>query len=148
MIEIIKTNTRREGKSRVKTKKNLSTQAVRETGFTDELQKTISIETDRAIEDLLSDLKDQEKRFLDSQSYYEMNKYKIIVQKILKTVMDQSCKTVTLKRTRRDRADFTIVEKINQKMAIITSEITRSNKAFNLMKAIEEIRGLIFDLAF
>ena len=67
---------------------------------------------------------------------------------ILKMIMDESFSTVTLKRMRRDRADYTIVQKINTRLDEITSAITKNNRAFDLMKTIEEIRGLLLDLKF
>jgi uncharacterized protein YaaR (DUF327 family) len=96
---------------------------------------------------LMEDLKEQEKNFLERQTTYELNKYKSIVQKILKTILTDGFKSKKLKRSRRDRADFIIVQDINKRLLEISKHITdNTNKAFNLLKKIDEIRGLILDL--
>ncbi|MCP4133130.1 MAG: YaaR family protein [bacterium] len=146
MIEITQANIKREENKRVKNKKKASAVGRKQETFAAELDSTVKFAVDGTIEELLTDLRDQERRFLDTQSFYEMNKYKAIVQKILRLALDEGSETKTLPRRRRDRADFTILEIINSKLLDISSAITKSNKAFNLMKTIEEIRGLVFDL--
>ncbi len=147
MIEIFKTDSRRNEKTKIKSKKKSPKIGGNEKPFTAQLQKTISFEFSGSLEELIFELKDQEKRFLDSESFYELNKYKAIVKKILETVLRESFETRTLKRTKRNFADFT-VQKIDSKLLEITSAITKKNKAFDLLKTIDEIRGLIFDLLY
>jgi uncharacterized protein YaaR (DUF327 family) len=80
---------------------------------------------------------------------YYLNRYRSIVEKILKKILNEGFETQKLKRLRKDKADFIIVKKINDKLFELAREITsRNNKAFNLLRTIEEIRGLVFDLLY
>lgn len=148
MIEKTSADIKREEKLKIKAKKKARVAGHTGSSFTNALQSTISFEFQGSLDDLLADLKQQESEFLDKQSPYELNRYKAIVQKILKTVLEDGFTTATLKRNRRDRADFTVIQKINSRLMDITNAVTRNNKAFDLLKTIEEIRGLIFDLVF
>jgi uncharacterized protein len=113
------------------------------------LSTAVEKETEKGIESLMTDLRDQERRFLDSQSLAELQKYKLLLKKILSLVMDESYETISLQRRRRDRADFLIVNQINGKIDELTRALaTPENRAFALMKAIEEIRGLLCDLVY
>ncbi len=115
--------------------------------FQTELESAISTEYHGTIENLMDDLAEQEKRFIEEQSMYQMNKYKAMVKSILKILLDSDTSVETLQRRRRDRADFVVIDKINDRLDQIASTITReNNKAFNLLKTIEEIRGLLLDL--
>jgi len=146
-MEISPTNKRKEDKTTVKGKKRA--QEIKEKSiFSSELQHTIIQEFQGSVEELLEDLKDQEKRFLDIQNLFELNKYKTMVQRVLKQILQEGFKTQTLSRTRKDRANFTVISEINAKLEEISTAIIRSSKGFDLMKAIDEIRGLIFDLVY
>ncbi|HMB19715.1 MAG TPA: DUF327 family protein, partial [Spirochaetota bacterium] len=115
--------------------------------FQAELESTISTEFQGTIESMMNDLAEQEKRFVEEQSMYQMNKYKSMVRSILKMLLDSDTSVETLQRRRRDRADFVIIDKINDRLDLIATTISqKSNKAFNLLKTIEEIRGLLLDL--
>ena len=118
-------------------------------GFDSVLNNRINFEFEGAIDELLKDLKEEEKSFLEHQSIYYLNRYRSIVEKLLKTILEEGFETLKLKRLKRDKADFTIINKINSKLLEIANEITnKNNKAFNLLKSVEEIRGLIFDLLY
>ena len=147
MIEIIKTDKGREDKTRTgKTGKHRSISGSR-TDFASELSSAITFEFEGSIDQLMNDLREQEKRFLDMQSAYELERYKALVKQILKAVLDEGFQTATLKKKRRDRADYLIVRDIDQRLSDMTIAVVRSNKAFDLLKTIEEIRGLLLDLA-
>lgn len=137
-------------KKRLKSKKsNISSQELRDVSFEKTLQADIQIESKESIEALMNELEDQEKKFLDRQNLYELNKYKQQVQKLLKLILEDGFQAKTLRRRRRDRADYLIVKKINEKLLDLAGVITsQKNKAFNLMKEIEEIRGLVCDLIY
>jgi uncharacterized protein len=139
-----------KGKNRLKTnKKDTSSHTDIHTSFESTLQDALDVETNQSVEALMQDLQEQEKKFLNTQSLLELNNYKNKVQKILKLILDGSFSTKTLHRKRRDKADYLIVEKINEKLLSLTRGITSpTNKAFNLMKELEEIRGLVCDLIF
>lgn len=147
MIELTPTTPNKEEKKKIKSKKRTHSIKPEEKSFGISLQKRIHFEFRGTVEELMEDLKDQEKKFLDRQTMYELNRYKSIVQKILKTILSDGFKTEKLKRVRRDRADFIIVQDINKRLLEISKNITeKTNKAFNLLKEIDEIRGLILDL--
>jgi uncharacterized protein YaaR (DUF327 family) len=146
MIDINPTSPKKDDKVKVKSKKRTKSVEHGNT-FINSLEKTIKFDFQGTIDELLNDLKDQEREFLEKQSSYELNRYKSLVKKILKTILDEGYHTKKLKQTKKNRADFLIIDKINDKLTAVSTYITsRNNKAFNLLREIEEIRGLIFDL--
>ena len=148
MINVTPPNSKKEDNSKVKSKLKSHNAKLGES-FGTVLTDRITFEFQGSIEELLNDLKDEEKDFLSNQSLYYLNRYRSIVEKILKMILNEGFETQKLKRLRRDKADFVIVGKINDRLFEIAREITnRNNKAFNLMKSVEEIRGLVFDLIY
>ena len=149
MIEKTSTDLKKDEKLKIKTKKRsaFSSSGLSKT-FDASLQNALHFEFHDTIEGLMSDLGEQEKRFLDRQTPYELNRYKALVKDILKTILEGSLKVTPLKRQRRDRADFAIIEEINSKLLSMSDAVTRNNRAFDLLKTVEEIRGLLLDLQF
>ena len=146
MIEKTSSDLKKDEKLKVKgRKKSAGVQKGRES-FHTALGGAIKFEFEGTIEELLTELRDQERRFLDTQSQYDLQRYKAVVQKILKSILEEGFATATLKRHRRDRSDFLVVKRIDSKLMEITDAITRRNKAFDLLKKIEEIRGMLLDL--
>lgn len=149
MINISSTKRNKEGNNRIKSKKLSQSIKQNSKTFNSTLQNSIIFNFKGTIENLLTDLSEQEKRFCKYQSLYELERYKALIQKILRTIIEEGFKSEILKRTRNDRADFFIVKKIDQKLLDISSSITNNtNNAFNLLKTIEEIRGLLLDLIY
>jgi uncharacterized protein YaaR (DUF327 family) len=148
MIEITGARTRKDEKEKITKKGKLPSVKRGSKTFSSELQKTMALELEGSIEELLENLKDQEKRFLETQSEYEMNRYKAFIQKIIKSILDEGLKEKTLKRKKKNWGDFVIIEKINTKVLELTNAVIKQNKAFNLLKTVEEIRGLILDLVY
>lgn len=148
MIEITGARGRKDEKEKVTKKSRLS--SVKRSGktFTSELQKTMAPEFEGSIDELMENLKDQEKRFLEQQTEYEMNQYKALIQKIIKSILAEGLREKTLKRKSKNWGDYVIIEKINARLLDMTDAIIKKNKAFNLLKTIEEIRGLILDLVY
>lgn len=145
MIEIYSTNAKKEEKTKVKARKKTAGTVQANRSFSTNLQNSIQFRVEGSIEELMADLEDQEKRFLEKQTLFELAKYKAIVQHILKTVVSDGFRTAVLKRSRSDRSDYLIVRQIDEKIEEIQAKITRA-AAFSLLKDIEEIRGLILDL--
>lgn len=149
MIEISKTNMRQQARAGGKSRKNTGIGSV-SSGFASELGMLVRADFEGSIEELLDDLKDQEKKFLDLQSHYELQKYKALVKKILKMILEEGFENRTLDQTPRDKrlgkAEKTIINKIDENLIKLSEMITKSSDAFNFLKTIEEIRGLIFDL--
>ncbi len=148
MIEKTSSDLKKEEKLKVKLRKKSTLATSGNVPFEKTLDVSIQFDFQGSLDELMTDLNDQERHFLEKQNLYELNRYKAIVQKILKLVMQEGFRTITLKRNRRDKSDFTVVEEINSRLMDITAAITHNNKAFNLLKTIEEIRGLILDLQF
>jgi len=145
-MEIKPLSTKKNEQKSIRNKKTGETTQA-EKNFQAELESTISTEYHGTIENMMNDLAEQEKRFIEEQSMYQMNKYKSMVRAILKMLLDSDTSVETLQRRRRDRADFVIIDKINDRLDRIASTISqKNNKAFNLLKTIEEIRGLLIDL--
>ncbi len=151
MIEISKTNLRQQARAGGRSRKKSGVDSVSST-FSSELSMTIETDYYGSIEELLGDLKDQEKRFLDQQSHYELERYKAMVKKILKMILEKGFENRSLDLTARDkrlgRAEKSIIEKIDENLIKLSQMVTRSSDAFNFLKTIEEIRGLIFDLVY
>ncbi len=147
MVYISSTTPHKDEKSKVKSRKKASSSSGVRGAFSASLQNTIEFNIRGTLDELLADLEEQERRFLDAQSVYELNRYKAVVQKILKLVLDEGFSTQTLKRKRSGRADYVIVNEINEKLNSISMQIAKST-AFSLLKTIEEIRGLILDLVY
>ncbi len=147
MVYISSTTPHKDEKSKVKSRRKTSSSSGIQGTFSASLQNTIDFNIQGTLDELLADLEEQEKRFLDAQSIYELNRYKAVVQKILKLVLDEGFSTQMLKRKRSGRADYVIINEINEKLNNISMQITKST-AFSLLKTIEEIRGLILDLVY
>jgi len=150
MIEIPKINSRQQPREGVNNRVKNSRGGSNVSAFSVELENRITYEFNGTIEELMTDLGKQEKRFLDAQSVYELEVYKALVKKILKMILDSGLKTRKLNLTYSEgkkRVDEkTIIDKIDENLLKLSQLITKSNEAFNLMKTIEEIRGLILDL--
>ena len=146
MIKIRATSGRKDEKARVK--KGHDTSGVNKSGttFSSQLVQAVSHDFQGTLDEMLDELGEQENRFLGSQSLQDLAHYKSLVQKILRYISDEGFSIKTMKPTRRHGLELRIVQDINQKLLEIKEAITSSNKAFNLMKSIEEIRGLILDL--
>jgi uncharacterized protein YaaR (DUF327 family) len=148
MIEI--TPHSASGDKKLDKKKGANASRSKEANFDQVLSGVIEKETDRGIDALMNDLRDQERRFLDTQSLYEMQKYKNMLQKILQMAVSDSFKTKTFDRNRRgsvERVAFSVIKQINDKVDELARIFASSdNKAFALMKTLEDIRGLLCDL--
>ncbi len=146
MIELPRTGSKREDSSKLKVKKKKpGSRAEKGKTFSGQLENTLSYDYRGTIDELFADLDEQEKRFLDQQSLQELIRYKSLIRKILKTLLDEGVETKVLKKTRTNFAELTVRE-IDRKLLELSSAITRKNKAFDLLKTIEEIRGLVLDL--
>jgi uncharacterized protein YaaR (DUF327 family) len=148
MIEITHARTRKDEREKVGKKGKLASVKRGGKSFSAGLSKTLSLEFGGSIEELLEKLKDQEKRFLEQQTGYELERYKAMLQNIIKSILDEGLREKVLKRKKKNWGDFVIIEKINEKLLEVTDAITKQNKAFNLLKTIEDIRGLVMDLIY
>ena len=148
MIEIKHTIQKKNDKQKIKFSKKSNSVKKTKKSFSTEFENAIVNGFEGTFEELVDDLKEQEKKFIDNQNNIELLKYKSLVKEILTIIVNEGFKTKNIKRIKKDRADFTIISEIDHKLLEISNSISKSNKAFNLLKTIEEIRGLIFDLVF
>lgn len=152
MIEIPRADSKKPAREGIKARTRASSGGAKIASFSTELESRISHEYSGSIDELMTDLRDQEKRFLDAQSLYELEKYKALVKKILKMILENAFESRKLELTGREkrmgRAEKSVIDKIDENLIKLSEMITRSNDAFNLLKTIEEIRGLIFDLVY
>ena len=152
MIEIPRADSRQQAREGVKARTRASSGGSKISKFTTELESRISLEFSGSIEELMTDLQDQEKKFLDSQSLYELEKYKALIKKILKMILENGFESRKLDLTSREkrmgRAEKTVIDKIDENLIKLAQMITQKSDAFSLLKTIEEIRGLIFDLVY
>ena len=114
--------------------------------FDAELADAVQSSYERDLDTMMGDLKDQERRFLDRRDLAELNNYKKQIQKILSLISSDAFEHHTLKRRSRNRADFLIVKKVNEKLLELTKKISSGNRAFDLFRELDEIRGLVLDL--
>ena len=118
--------------------------------FESTVQEASVAETSQSVDALLNDLRDQEKRFLDAQSQYELGKYKQLLQKVLRMLSSDNYQTQIITRPRRrgiEKEPYRIISLINEKVDELGRIlVSKENKAFALLRTLEEIRGLILDL--
>ncbi|MCX8124102.1 MAG: YaaR family protein [Spirochaetes bacterium] len=145
MIEIVPPNQKKEEQKIVKRKKGTKSTSLHST-FRTTFESTLEFSLPENLDELLDDLKDQEKKFMADPSLYNMQRYKALVQKILKILVSDEYVVNILQRKRRDRADFVIIQQIQNKLEEITKAYITNNKAFDMLKTFDEIRGLILDL--
>ncbi len=152
MIEIPRADSRRPAREGIKARTRASSGGSKISTFSSELESRISLEFSGSIEELMTDLQDQEKKFLDAQSLYELEKYKSLIKKILKMILENGFESRRLDLTSREKrmgkSEKMVVDKIDENLVKLAQMITRSSDAFDLLKTIEEIRGLIFDLVY
>ena len=131
--------------ARIKSGQGASSAKKTDSTFSTELSNAVSEKSMRDFQDMMDDLYDQEKRFLEKRDLEELANYKALVQKLLTFISDSSFEPKELSRLKSTKAPFLITKKINEKLLAISQQISRGNKAFNLLKELDEIRGLILD---
>ena len=87
MLKIVSTTPKKEEHSKIKKKKRSGSVKQKASSFDTTLNTKIAFDFQGTIENLLNDLKEEERNFLDRQTIYELNRYKSLVQKILKTIL-------------------------------------------------------------
>ncbi|MBP9024419.1 MAG: YaaR family protein [Spirochaetes bacterium] len=131
--------------ARIKSGSGTSSAKKTDASFSAELSNAVSEKNMRDFQDMMDDLHDQEKRFFEKRDLEELANYKALVQKLLTFISDSSFESKELSRLKSTKAPFLITKKINEKLLEISQQISRGNKAFNLLKELDEIRGLILD---
>jgi len=152
MIEIPRADLKQRSRTEIRSKKKSVISGTPGTKFAAEVEGIISSDYTGGIDELITDLHSQEKRFMDSQSLYELERYKLLVKKILKMILEKGFESQKLEPSTREkrlgRAEKTIIKQIDDNLVDLSRMVTVKSDAFGLMKKIEEIRGLIFDLIY
>ena len=95
MIEIPRSGLGRAGND-LRARKRKGVTSTGKTGFASELHDAVENECIAAIDDMLLELGVQEKRFIDLQSIIELEKYKIMIKKILKYILEEGFESRSL----------------------------------------------------
>lgn len=98
---------------------------------------------------LWRELPEKEKIFINSPSLHNLEEYKTIVKKIIQQIILKNTKLITARRKgEADQKILTTVKIIDENIHLLaTTMINKNNSAFALLKQIEQIRGLLFDLS-
>lgn len=100
------------------------------------------------LHDLWSRLPDAERRLLESQSDENLAEYRELVKRITEKSLDYALKlkVMTKKNRKKDTIQLNLVEIIDEKLHKMALMIqSRKNTAFSILKALDEIRGLLLD---
>ena len=102
----------------------------------------------RDLHDLWAELPDAEKELLNHPDDENLRRYRELVIGIAKATLDRNVRVKKLRRknSQGETVELNIIEVIDnriQKMAIMMH--SRGNSAFNILKTVEEIRGILFD---
>lgn len=137
-------------KRKLKSNRHGKSESASEVNFNSILETKIETDNQFTIEQLLDSIDKQAKRFIDNQTLVELNNYKETIKEILTYISKNGMESEVLRRRRSSRkADFLIIKEIDKKLLELSKHITgQNNKAFNLLKQMEEIRGLVFDLVY
>ncbi len=104
---------------------------------------------------LWRDLPQIEKNFINSQSSANLEEYKAIVKSIIKQILQKNILVVNsrskmsnvLRKNENNEKCLHTVKIINENIQILaTTMVSKNNTAFALLKQMEKIRGLLFDL--
>lgn len=107
-----------------------------------------SKEETRGINELWQKLPDLEKKFLSEPNQKNLDDYKKLVKDITNEILKNNTKLMQARqRGRNDKKILLTVKIIDENIHILASTmLSPSNSAFNLLKQLEKIRGLLMDL--
>lgn len=120
------------------------------TGFQAILNEVLPVhhERNRDLHHLWADLPETERRLIEDPSDENVKQYRELVKSIAEEVVRSNMKVTTLKRKNRhgDAVELNIVEVIDdrlQKMMLALQ--SPQNTAFQILRTLSEIRGLLID---
>lgn len=102
----------------------------------------------RDLHELWRDLPDAEKDLINHPSEENLRRYRDLVVGIAKATLARNVhiKKMRRKNSKGETVELSVVEVVDQriqKMAIMMH--SRGNSAFNILRTVEEIRGILFD---
>lgn len=123
----------------------------KDSSFLDILEQIVPShrEETREINELWQKLPDAEKNFLKEPNRHNLETYKILVKDITNAILKSNTELVQAKqRGRMDKKILMTVKVIDENIQILAmTMLNPANSAFNLLKQIEKIRGLLLDLS-
>ncbi|MCE9500273.1 MAG: YaaR family protein [Leptospira sp.] len=105
-------------------------------------------EQTRELNNLWKDLPEVERKFLNLPSLENLQVYRKMVKEILNLIIEKNTKLEMAKRRgSSDNKILMTVKIIDEKIQLLaTTILNKSNSAFTLLKQLESIRGLLFDM--
>lgn len=117
--------------------------------FIEELRQTADLKTKETLDEILGDIDQAAKRFLEYPVYENLLKYKERVQRFMKVVISRLYKT---RETLSSRAVdpqkvYTLLEEVDKNLKLLLEEVLSGQAdSISLMAKVDEIRGLLVDL--
>lgn len=120
--------------------------------FVDILNEVLPAETADAAElnQLWAQLPETEQKLLNHPSNENLQQYRDLVRKILSGTLQLNTRVETVARKGKgtgEKIELRYVKTLDEKIGLMAGLIhSRENAAFGLLKALEEIRGILLDL--
>lgn len=97
---------------------------------------------------LLAEVDDQAERIAAARTIHEVQVYKNCVQAFLEEAVRSGLRTEQSRSWQRGGARQTLVHTVNQKLIQLTDDLLdRNKKGLDLLKRLDEIRGLLINLS-
>ena len=102
----------------------------------------------RELNELWKDLPDIEKALIANPNHKNLREYKEHIKQIAKLILKKNHKVIQAPtRGRNDTKDIRYVKIVDEKLDILANTMfSPTNSAFNILKQLDEIRGLLIDL--
>lgn len=149
MIQVKRYNNKQSqvstGSTPFKSKSNINSEPnALQQNFQTQLSASVNNQIKKELEQLLIDIDEKGKRFLDHPNVENLNEYKIAVRQFL---IQATKKTYRVQSLYGNRMDYKVVETINNKIETLSFDMIRKeeNKLL-LIDRLDEIRGLLIDL--
>ncbi|MDH5654381.1 MAG: YaaR family protein [Spirochaetia bacterium] len=134
-----------------KRKSSASVQPLSENSFLNILEEVLpsSLDENKSLHELWSILPDAEKDLIETPSNENLNHYKDVVRQIASQTisMNVRLKKIYRKNRNNEKVELNVIEYLDsriQKMAVMMQ--SSGNTAFNILKTLDEIRGILLDL--
>ncbi|MBX7059236.1 MAG: YaaR family protein [Leptospirales bacterium] len=103
----------------------------------------------RDLKQLWSELPEAERQLIEKQSDENLQRYKQLVAAIARETLRRNTRIRKIRRRSRsgDEVELSIVEFVDERLQRMANLIhSRGNSAFQILKAVEEIRGILIDV--
>jgi hypothetical protein len=136
---------------KVKRSESISTEETQQkkVSFVEELRKTGDLRTKEVLDEVLSEIDEAAKDFLERPIYGNLLRYKELVKRFMKVVVSKLYRTRETISSRRvdPQKIYTLIEEVDKNLGLLTEEVLSGQAdSLSLMAKIDEIRGLLVDL--